>query len=314
MKFKKYLSMPFMIALLMAASPVFADEAIEDAGNAPDVEISETKFDEDDFESSSFDIKRIEGNVIDLEKEQDQMSVETRDGDEFSVDTQNAIFIKGRRISAIDSVMTGDEVIVEAIETDGYHQLKARGILIQNEGSFLTFHIDRFDFVEDGLVSSDFSIRIPDQEDLVVIDEDGEEIEILMENLHGKQLAVIYGAATFSIPAIPLQPTIIVLEEQARDIVPMPLPVVDPLIPIAPELPQKEVINMLDLLPFWARGGHVSRPQIDIEIPIEGTDEETSDVVEDVIEDLEDIIDENYFIGIEVIVDEHEVIVEAGSK
>lgn len=289
MKFKP-IALTILPMLAMMAAPVLAVEAEID-------EVQELR------------VLRIECTVEDVNKADQSLEVYHLDGDTYQVDADKAIFIKDKGLTDINSVVIGQEVMVKSLAQKSNNHIEAKGVLIQQENTFSNFHIDTFHYREGGLVSEDFSLRLPEYEGITVLDEAGEEVDLSFEELDGANLVVIYSAATFSIPAIPLQPTIILLgateeaKEQEDQIETAPAS--------TPNHPatQPRVINMLDMLPFWARGGHVQAPQIEINVAHQQIDEETSEIVEEIIEE---IVDENYFIGVEVLIDEEEVHLEFG--
>lgn len=271
---------------------------------------------------------RLEGEIKNVS--QNQITVESVD-DRYDVNfNEDTIFILNERIINQDRLEEGLEVIVlfEANQDNSRNNLRevtALAILLQGH-SHNNIYIGRFNTENNGLVSSNNGLRVPFSTSYTIYNNQGENENLTLQNLDGAMLAVVYGGATFSNPTIPINPVIFLLSITNENVQTERPQVSPPLIEVEiSETTDDGKINLLDFLPFWA-GGRIGAGQYSPEYlennennGNESRNNTASNSISDnriygtnnndQVDEFEDIIDENFFIGIEILVDGEQIVI-----
>lgn len=142
--------------------------------------------------------------------------LELEDGGAFHfIIEENTMFVKNGQLVALNAVEAGDEVNVqfEALQIMPAiypSRLVASAIVVSDEDDFSTIRVEAFMDSNGELVSSDNSLRLEITDETVVIDVNN---NAYTGSLEDKKLGLIFSATTMSIPAVPINPIVVVLGE-----------------------------------------------------------------------------------------------------
>lgn len=264
MKFKKHMLILPAIALISLGSTfVFANTNSE---NNQEIEMAQ------DLSERAGLVSRINGEVTEINKntiddvDYYHIVIKDEDSKESIINIlEDTLFLIDGEIVNIDNIEVGMKIEVHykgsgiisgpllldlneedlvALENGEYREINvldegiarffASAIVANSEGSYVSVHVDIFN---EELVSTDYSLRLSINEDTEIVDINGNAYEGSIEN---KKLAVVYLASTKSLPAIPINPKIIVFNDTKS------------LYGVVEK--SEEPINMLDFLPEFARG------------------------------------------------------------
>ena len=253
-----------------------------------------------------------------------QATIDTNDNIFSILFDKNTVFINQGQIVEAGSIATDDTIVVkylQGISPNIYPpQVTARAILIQDEIHSNIF-LGTLNIKNDSLVSDDNTIRIPlENEGISIYNAQGGRENLMLDELDGATVAVVYAAATFSIPAVPIQPVVFLVDPIEKEDTTKETDREEEnrleLEEYQKELDQykkegqstltvqaNQVSNFLDLLPFWA-GGNLGARGTSTQhnhTPNTSSVQVTNPTA---LKDIEDIIDDNYFIGIEILVEE----------
>ena len=189
--------------------------------------------------------------------------VESEESGVFHFTTNaNTLFVKDGQIVTISSIEEGQEINIqfEALQMAEMifpPRLRASAVSISGEEDFTTVRVDIFrkssDF-EGQLVSSDNVLRLDITEDSIIVDRNNNVYEGTLED---KKLAIIFSAQTMSIPALPINPVIVVLGD-AEDVAGVHM------LTEVEYSTQGSMISMVELLPEYARGNAIPRYFIEL--------------------------------------------------
>lgn len=282
-------------------------------------------------EVNTLQFSRVEGVVT--SSTNSQLTIETSEDNSYNVlFSDDTLFVRSGEIIEAENIQLNDQVIVvyENNDTTGYEEVKATAVLLQG-ASFSNIFVGTFILENGGLLATDNGLRLPIT-DLLVYDLHGEVYESNLEELSGANLAVVFSASTLSIPPIPIMPTIFMLgmnedilndvspmqEEEDNDIEVEPAPS----LPINNRPQTQNVRSFLDYIPFWA-GGNLGDdrlkeyekskgPQASMPFTspsaLYGSSSASANNIAEIVE--EEIIDDSYFIGIEILIEELEELAE----
>ena len=277
--------------------------------------------------AKSPDLGRIDGTVSYITDS--NAIVDSQNSDINILFNNDTIFIRDGQVVDATAIGTSDEIIVKYVEQGIAPaiyppQVTAKVVLIQGS-SLSNVFVGRLSLKDESLFASDNSIRIPvKNEGIRIYNAYGNEENIALKDLDEVSVAVIYEAASFSIPAIPLRPIIFVLDDQSIGINTTTKETDNEdktneenknnenkenennEIKVL-EVERSQVSNFLDLLPFWAGGSLGDSLTRRDSYPTAYSHTETAKKEignTEIVEGIEDIIDDNFFIGIEVLVEE----------
>lgn len=226
---------------------------------------------------------------------------------------------------------------------------RASAILIR-ENSDYNIYVGSFKkqgYYEDAaLVSESGLVSLPIEDQQIVYNIHGEAIEERLENLSGRTFAVIYSQLSGTDFGIPYSAKIILLEESIEEdtvimtnvptpiITPRPpaIPVPDPVVTTIPTpVPEPNISNtFLSFIPWWAGGtlspttppphlhelpqvDHFALPNLTSNLTSSLTSNlvSTQNLLEEIVEEIiEEVIDESYYTGLEIIIENDEIVIE----
>lgn len=179
---------------------------------------------------------------------------------------ENTLFVIDGKLATLADIEEGQELTAhfEVLRPTIYiypPRFIASALVVSSEENFSTVRVDVFtesDDFEGQIVSSDNSLRLEVTEDTVVVDVNNNAYEGSLEN---KKLAIIFSATTMSIPAIPLNPIVVVLGD-AEDVAGFGMWHQE----YYPESEYTEdgMINMVEFLPEHARGNSSNKYAIEL--------------------------------------------------
>jgi|GEM_PF-2569395 len=181
--------------------------------------------------------------------------------------SENTMIVKNGQLVDFDALTEGDELNIifesmQAIPMIFPPRLVASAIIVTNEEDFTSTHVDIFNTSSDfegQLQSHNGSLRFEVTDETVVVDINNNPYTGSLEN---KKLGLIFSATTMSIPAIPLNPIVVVLGEAEEVAGANHLASTQPILPSLP--PSYDLINMVELLPQFARGSSALSHRIEL--------------------------------------------------
>jgi len=128
---------------------------------------------------------------------------------------ENTMIVKNGELVSLSDIEEGDEVNVQyealQIAPSIYPpRLRASAIVISGEEDFSTTRVDVFMETGGQLISSDNSLRLEITDETVIVDVNN---NVYTGSIENKKLGLIFSATTMSIPAVPINPIVVVLGE-----------------------------------------------------------------------------------------------------